>query len=298
MRVRTVASEAVLGLRRNLVMSVAAVVTVAVSLAFVGTALLVNRTVGEIREIFYTQIEISIFLNEEVTHAAARRDRTTLDTLPLVQSVDLREQGRGVPALQAAVPGPAGPAGQRHAGRAAGVLPGQAQGPDAVRGGRRARCRACRGSGQVVDYREFLDDLFADPRRAAQRRDRHGGGAARRRDAADRQHRAGRGVLPTPRDRGDAPGRRDPALHPAAVPARGGGRRPGRRRPRGRAAVRRQDAGSSTGTLRPLFRSGVIPSVTDARHLASPGSSCCSASHQRARLAGHPAALHPGLTPP
>ena len=37
MRIRSVASEAFLGLRRNLVMSIAAVVTVAVSLALVGT---------------------------------------------------------------------------------------------------------------------------------------------------------------------------------------------------------------------------------------------------------------------
>lgn len=87
MRVRTVASEAVLGLRRNVVMSVAAVVTVAVSLAFVGTALLVRKTVGEIREIFYTQIEISIFLDEQVTEPQRQQIAQVLDDIPLVQEV-------------------------------------------------------------------------------------------------------------------------------------------------------------------------------------------------------------------
>lgn len=87
MRVRTVASEAALGLRRNVVMSIAAVVTVAVSLAFVGTALLVRQTVSELRQIFYTQIEVSIFLKDDVTQAQRDTIDTTLHREPLVQTV-------------------------------------------------------------------------------------------------------------------------------------------------------------------------------------------------------------------
>ena len=47
MRASFVLSEIGIGLRRNVIMSVAAVITVAVSLSFVGTALLVNKTVDQ-----------------------------------------------------------------------------------------------------------------------------------------------------------------------------------------------------------------------------------------------------------
>lgn len=87
MRIRQVASEAFLGLRRNLVMSVAAIVTVAVSLAFVGTALLVRKTVTELQDIFYTQVEVSIFLKDDVTEPQRQEITDTLGRLPLVQTV-------------------------------------------------------------------------------------------------------------------------------------------------------------------------------------------------------------------
>jgi len=87
MRVRTVASEAVLGLRRNLVMSIAAIVTVAVSLAFVGTAFLVTKEVAKIRQIFYTQIQISIFLTDGVTPDERNQITALLGGLPQVQDV-------------------------------------------------------------------------------------------------------------------------------------------------------------------------------------------------------------------
>jgi len=87
MRIRQVASEAFLGLRRNLVMSLAAVLTVAVSLTFVGTALLVRETAQEIQDIFYTQIEISIFLQDDVTPAQRTEVTDVLAGLPLVENV-------------------------------------------------------------------------------------------------------------------------------------------------------------------------------------------------------------------
>ena len=87
MRIRSVASEAFLGLRRNLVMSLAAVLTVAVSLAFVGTALLVIKTAREIQDIFYTQIEISIFLQDEVTAPERTEVTDVLARLPIVENV-------------------------------------------------------------------------------------------------------------------------------------------------------------------------------------------------------------------
>jgi len=160
MRVRTVASEAVIGLRRNLVMSVAAIVTIAVSLAFVGTALLVTKTVGDIRKIFYTQIEISIFLNEDVTQPQREEIDQTLTTLPLVQSVTYESKAEAYrrfklqfqdqPDLLANVTQDALPESYR-------VKLKDPTQYDVVA----SAVKGLPGVGQVVDYRKFLDDLFA-----------------------------------------------------------------------------------------------------------------------------------------
>ncbi|HEU0102755.1 MAG TPA: permease-like cell division protein FtsX [Mycobacteriales bacterium] len=160
MRVRTVASEAVLGLRRNLVMSVAAVVTVAVSLAFVGTAFLVTKTVTDIRKIFYTQIEISIFLDEDVTPPQRDEINQTLSRLPLVQSVVYESKAEAYrrfqlqfqdqPDLLANVTEEALPESYR-------VKLRDPTQYDVVA----SAVEDLPGVGQVVDYRKFLDDLFA-----------------------------------------------------------------------------------------------------------------------------------------
>lgn len=160
MRVRTVASEAVLGLRRNLVMTVAALVTVAVSLAFVGTALLVTRTVTDIRKIFYTQIEISIFLSEDVTDPQRAEIARVLDGLPLVQQRTYESKAEAYrrfqlqfqdqPDLLANVTQDALPESYR-------VKLTDPTQYDVVA----SAVRDLPGVGQVVDYRKFLDDLFA-----------------------------------------------------------------------------------------------------------------------------------------
>lgn len=160
MRVRSVASEAVLGLRRNLVMSVAAVVTVAVSLAFVGTAFLVTRTVTDIRKIFYTQIEISIFLTEDVTDPQRQEITQVLGQLPLVQRVTYESKAEAYrrfklqfqdqPDLLANVTEDALPESYR-------VKLTDPTQYDVVA----SAVKDLPGVGQVVDYRKFLDDLFA-----------------------------------------------------------------------------------------------------------------------------------------
>lgn len=159
MRVRQVASEAVLGLRRNLVMSIAAVVTVAVSLALVGTALLVNKTVGELREVFYTDIEISIFLAEDVTDAQRSSINGVLDGIPLVENIVYEDKAEAYrrfqlqfqdqPDLLANVTQDVLPESFRV------KLSDPTQYEVAA-----SAVRDLPGVGQVVDNREFLDDLF------------------------------------------------------------------------------------------------------------------------------------------
>ncbi|MDP9496384.1 MAG: permease-like cell division protein FtsX [Actinomycetota bacterium] len=159
MRLRRVLAEASLGLRRNLVMSIAAVVTVAVSLAFVGGALLVRQTVAEIQQIFYTQIEISIFLKDGITDPQRTEVRQVLERQPLVQQVlyeskaeafrRSQQQFADQPDLLANVTEDALPESFR-------VKLRDPTQYDVVA----AAVRGLPAVDQVVDYREFLDGLF------------------------------------------------------------------------------------------------------------------------------------------
>ncbi len=80
-------AEAFVGLRRNLVMSVAAVVTVAISLAFVGGAFLVRQNVERLNVAFDREIEVFVFLDKGVTDPERQQIADTLQGLDLVQRV-------------------------------------------------------------------------------------------------------------------------------------------------------------------------------------------------------------------
>lgn len=62
MRLPFVLSEIGIGLRRNLTMTIAVIVTTAVSLGFVGFALLLTKQVDVMKDHWYDRVEISIFL--------------------------------------------------------------------------------------------------------------------------------------------------------------------------------------------------------------------------------------------
>ncbi|MCW2620807.1 MAG: transporter permease, partial [Frankiales bacterium] len=87
MRLHRMAAEAAQGLRRNLVMSVSAVLTIAVSLAFVGGALLVNQTVHRLEKAFFTDIQVQVYLDADVTEPQRADVARVLQGLPLVQNV-------------------------------------------------------------------------------------------------------------------------------------------------------------------------------------------------------------------
>ena len=160
MRVRTVASEAALGLRRNLVMSIAAVLTIAISLAFVGTAFLVSKEVSRIRERFYTDIDISIFLGEQVTPAERTEVAATVNQLPVVKSVTYESKAEAYrrfklqfqdqPNLIANVTEAALPESYR-------VKLKDPRQYDVIA----SAVQDLPGVSQVVDYRKFLKPLFA-----------------------------------------------------------------------------------------------------------------------------------------
>ncbi|MEZ5117101.1 MAG: permease-like cell division protein FtsX [Candidatus Nanopelagicales bacterium] len=104
MRARFVLSEVAIGLRRNLTMTLAVVITVAVSLALFGTGLLVRAQVETMKDFWYDKVEVSIFLcgeNSDVPSCAggavtqAQRDQIEADLeslRPLVQEVYYESQ--------------------------------------------------------------------------------------------------------------------------------------------------------------------------------------------------------------
>jgi cell division transport system permease protein len=126
MRVRFVLGEVATGLRRNLTMTVAVIITVAVSLALFGAGLLVRSQVDLMKDYWYDKVQVSIYLcgssSEVVSCAAgpitqAQREeiRADLESLkPLVQEVyyessaeayqRFSEQFRGAPILNSITP--------------------------------------------------------------------------------------------------------------------------------------------------------------------------------------------------
>ncbi|MDH4016030.1 MAG: permease-like cell division protein FtsX, partial [Actinomycetota bacterium] len=99
MRVKFVMGEVFTGIRRNLTMTIAVVITVAVSLALFGAGLMVRSQVDLMKDYWYDKVQVSIYLcgstseviscNEgSVTQAQREEIREDLESLqPLVEEV-------------------------------------------------------------------------------------------------------------------------------------------------------------------------------------------------------------------
>ena len=70
MRAQFVLSEMFIGLRRNLTMTIALVITTALSLALVGSAMLMRKQVSEMKDFWYGKIEVTIFLCDPISDSA------------------------------------------------------------------------------------------------------------------------------------------------------------------------------------------------------------------------------------
>ncbi len=67
MRASFVFSEVVNGLRRNVTMTIAMILTTAISVGLLGGGLLVVRLIDGIQETYKGQVEVSVFMNDEVS---------------------------------------------------------------------------------------------------------------------------------------------------------------------------------------------------------------------------------------
>jgi cell division transport system permease protein len=74
------------GLRRNLTMTVAMILTTAISLGLMGTGLLIAGMISDMKEIYYDKVQVSIFLADGVTEEQRSSIETQLKDSPEVQS--------------------------------------------------------------------------------------------------------------------------------------------------------------------------------------------------------------------
>ena len=84
-RWRYLASEVGIGLRRNLLMTLATIVTVTVSLALLGAGVALALQVNKAERVLYGQVEVSIFLLDEISPDQRDSLQRDLQGNPLVQ---------------------------------------------------------------------------------------------------------------------------------------------------------------------------------------------------------------------
>ena len=74
MRVNFVLSEVATGLRRNLTMTVAMILTTAISLGLMGTGLLIAGMISDMKEIYYDKVQV---VGGRATSGRRRRHRAS-----------------------------------------------------------------------------------------------------------------------------------------------------------------------------------------------------------------------------
>ncbi|MFI7597920.1 permease-like cell division protein FtsX [Actinoplanes sp. NPDC049681] len=84
MRLRYVLHEALVGLWRNATMTIALIITMAVSLTMLGAGVLLYRQVEQAKDYYYGRIEVSIFLRDDITDAQRAALSAAIDRSPLV----------------------------------------------------------------------------------------------------------------------------------------------------------------------------------------------------------------------
>lgn len=87
MRWRFVLSEAEVGLRRNLTMTLASVLTIWIALTLLGAAWLMHAQTQTTKDYWYGKIQISVFLSKDVTSPEKDAIYKELNALPQVQAV-------------------------------------------------------------------------------------------------------------------------------------------------------------------------------------------------------------------
>ena len=86
MRLKYVLNEVMVGLWRNVTMTVAMIITMSVSLTMLGASVLLYMQVDQMKNYYYGEIEVSVFLRTDVTDAQRQAIDQAISTNPLVAS--------------------------------------------------------------------------------------------------------------------------------------------------------------------------------------------------------------------
>ncbi len=86
MRAKYVLNEVLVGLWRNVTMTIAMIITMSVSLTMLGASALMYMQVDAMKDFYYDKIEVSIFMREDVTDAQRANLDSALQGDPLVAS--------------------------------------------------------------------------------------------------------------------------------------------------------------------------------------------------------------------
>jgi cell division transport system permease protein len=94
MRLKYVLNEVLVGLWRNVTMTVAMIITMSVSLTMLGASVLLYLQVDQMKDYYYGEIEVSIFLRSDVTEAQRSAIDQAIQSNALVQTktYETREQ--------------------------------------------------------------------------------------------------------------------------------------------------------------------------------------------------------------
>lgn len=94
MRFKYVLNEVLVGLWRNVTMTIAMIITMSVSLTMLGASVLMYMQVDQMKNYYYGEIQVSIFLREDVTDAQRAAINQAIDQSPLVKEkeYETREQ--------------------------------------------------------------------------------------------------------------------------------------------------------------------------------------------------------------
>lgn len=94
MRLKYVLNEVLVGLWRNVTMTIAMIITMSVSLTMLGASVLLYMQVDQMKNYYYGEIEVSIFLSTNVTDAQRQAIDQAIASNPLVASrtYETREQ--------------------------------------------------------------------------------------------------------------------------------------------------------------------------------------------------------------
>ncbi len=87
MRIKYVLSEVLTGLWRNVTMTVAMIITMAVSLTMLGASLLMYQEVNQMKQFYYDKVEVSIFLAGDISEEQRQSLENALKSDPLVRQL-------------------------------------------------------------------------------------------------------------------------------------------------------------------------------------------------------------------